>query len=94
MKMVKSKAVKKFYYCYCCKNFISQPTYDSEEAKCPKCGCSVVKIKEPKSENEAWAVLFQLAILSRLDVDKLRNADLVKDSKRVEEIYGDNCCEE
>lgn len=64
MKMIKSKAVKKFYYCYCCKNFISQPTYDSEGAKCPKCGWSIVKIKKPKSENEALAILLQLAILS------------------------------
>jgi len=75
MKRIKSRVVKKFYYCYCCKNFVDKPTYDSEGAKCPKCGWSVVKIRKPKSENEAWAVLFQLTILSRLDVDELRNVE-------------------
>ena len=75
MKRIKSRAVEKFYYCYCCKNFISQPTHDSEGVKCPKCGWPIVKIKKPKSENEAWAALFQLAILSQLDVDELRNVE-------------------
>lgn len=75
MKRIKSRTVEKLYYCYCCKNFVDKPTYDSEGAKCSKCGWSVVKIKKPKSENEAWAALFQLAILSQLDVVELRNVE-------------------
>lgn len=73
--MIKSKAVKKFYYCCFCKDFISKPTYESERAECSKCGWPIVEIKEPKSEDEAWAVLVQLAILNHLDIDKLRNVE-------------------